>query len=191
MFKRRSPLNPAQQLKEMIWPSMGWDRAYYYFRHRLFRNADSAHKISGGLSLGMAVSFTPFLGTHLLQAIFFAWLFRFNVVAAVIGTLGGNWWTFPAMFWLDYVVGSAIFNALGVDELIAMPETMTLQFLFENPLKLLLPLTLGGIICAILSWPVCYVLLYWPVRGMRRAYRYQRLRLVRARRQLKRRSEKK
>lgn len=188
MFKRRSPLSPVQQLKEMVWPSMGWVRAYDYFRHRVFRNADSAHKISGGLSMGMAVSFTPFLGTHILQAIFFAWLFRLNIVASVIGTLGGNWWTFPAMFWLDYVVGTAVFNAFGVDELIAMPETMTLQFLFENPLKLLLPLTLGGIICAILSWPVCYVLLYWPVKGMRRAYRYQRMRLTRARRQMKRRA---
>jgi len=169
----------------MIWPSMGWRRTYHYFRHRLFRNSDSSHKITGGLATGCAVSFTPFIGTHLLQAAFFAWIFRLNVLAALIGTIIGNPWTFPAMFWLDYQVGDFVFQLFGIEEMVALPEVLTLEYLFQNPLKLFLPMTLGGIIFALICWPLAYLALFFPVKVMRRAYYYQRLRLKRRKRDLK------
>ncbi len=168
---------------------MGWGRAYDYFRHRVFRNSDSAHKITAGLAVGVAISLTPFLGMHLFLAIFFAWVFRFNVIAALIGTIIGNPWTFPAFFWLDYQVGTFIFHLFGMEDSIAMPKALTLEYLFQNPLRLFLPMTLGGIICALVTWPLAYLALFFPVRGMRRAYRYQRLRRMRKKRDLKKQGE--
>jgi uncharacterized protein (DUF2062 family) len=182
MFKRRQKLHLVTKLKEMIWPSMGWERAYDYFRHRLFRNSDSAYKITGGLAIGVSVSFTPFLGAHLLLAVFFAWVCRFNIIAALIGTVIGTPWTFPFFFWLDYQVGAFIFQAFGVESIIALPEILTLEYLFQNPLKLFLPMTLGGIVCAVAVWPLAYLALFFPVKGMRRAYHYQRLRRMRKKR---------
>ncbi|MGZ9108438.1 MAG: DUF2062 domain-containing protein [Micavibrio sp.] len=176
MFKRRQKRHPVTKLKEMIWPRMGWDRAIDYFRHRLFRNSDSTHKITGGLAIGVGVSFTPFLGFHLAFAAFLAWAFRFNIIAALIGTVIGNPWTFPFFFWLDYQIGTLIFQAFGVESIITLPEILTLEYLFQNPLKLFLPMTVGGIICAVAVWPLAYLALFLPVKGMRRAYRYQRLR---------------
>lgn len=182
MFSRREKRTPFQNLKEMLIPSMGWDRTVEYFRHRLFRNADSTFKITAGLAVGISISFNPFLGTHIFLAMFFCWLFRFNVFAGIMGTVAGNPWTFPFMFWLDYKIGAWLFQVIGIGDLIVMPDTLTLSYLFAHPLKLFLPLTLGGLICNIAFWPVAYALCYLPVRQMRRAYRYQRLLARRKRR---------
>lgn len=186
MFKRRQKLTLFQSLKNLILPARGfeagWDRRVIYYRHRLFRNADSTHKITAGVAIGIAISFSPFLGTHIFIAMFLCWVFRVNVFAGVIGTMAGNPWTFPPMFWLDYKLGAFLFQFFGVGEIVAMPDTLTLEYLFQNPLKLFLPLTLGGFICSLICWPVAYLACYLPVKGMRRAYRYQRIRAQRAKR---------
>lgn len=157
LFRRRDKLALWHRARQYVWPSMGWGRTFHYFRHRIFRNTLSTHDIAGGLALGVAVSFTPLIGTHLLQAFSFAWLFRLNVLAAFAGTVFGNPWTFPFIFWLDYKVGIFLFGLFGVD---GIPALMLLT---------------GGVVCALLVWPLTYAMLYYPVKGAQRAYRLQKI----------------
>lgn len=152
---------------------MGWARVVEYYRHRIFRRADSTPKITAGLAIGVGVSFTPLLGTHFFQAILMAWVMRANVLATVIGTVAGNPWTFPLIFWLDYKTGAAIFSAFGHGDLVALPHDLTWSFLLENPSHLFLPMLVGGYVCAVLSFPLAYSALYYPVKLMQQSYHRQ------------------
>ena len=89
MFQRRNPRTILQNLKELFWPSMGWVRAFQYTKHRVIRLSDSTHNIALGLAIGAAISFTPILGTHFIQAGFIAYVVRCNFIAALIGTFIG------------------------------------------------------------------------------------------------------
>lgn len=193
IFKRGTPRGTWKKLKEALWPSMGWVRTVDYYRHRIFRTGDSTYKIATGMATGIAVSFTPFLGTHFLQAAFFSWLLRGNMIAGMLATWFGNPWTFPFIFWLTYHVGVWLCGLFGLGGFVILPDGLAFgslineplvffDYLFSNPLTLLLPLTVGGILCGILSWPVAYVVLYYPVRQARRVYRAGRVRRRKKRR---------
>lgn len=171
MFVRRVKRPILRELREAIWPSMGWRRAYLYYRHRLLRSAGSTYKIVGGLAVGVAVSFLPLLGTHWAEAIFLGWLLRVNKFAAWVGTGIGNPLTFPLMWWADYKAGAYVFGLWGMSDLVMLPNEITWHYLLENPLKLFLPMLLGGAIIAAISWPIAYGLLYYPIQSMRRGYR--------------------
>ncbi len=186
ILKRRKKRKLHENLKESVWPTQGWKRTFYYYKHRIFRGGDSTHRIAGGLATGAVVSFTPFLGTHLGQALLFSWLFRVNGLAALAGTLVGNPWTFPFLFWASYSVGAWIMRLAGFGDFIALPHDMDfvdlllkpgefLSFLFAHPVRLLLPFGIGGYAAALLCWPLVYALLYYPVEITRKAYHKHQL----------------
>ena len=166
---------------------MGWARTASYYKHRMFRDGDSVHRITAGLAIGAGISFTPFLGTHFVQAAFLAVLFRVNWPASLIGTFLGTPWTFPFMFWLSYTVGTIIVGIFGYDDYIALPDDINFTYLREepgaffsymldHPQKLLLPFVVGGYAVAVLFWPIAYGILYYPVKSMNYLYHKERLR---------------
>jgi uncharacterized protein (DUF2062 family) len=166
MFQRRKPLTPLQHLKEIFWPTMGFYRAFLYIKLRIIRLSDTNHNIALGLSIGTAVSFTPLLGTHFIQAFLLAWFFRSNLLSALIGTLVGNPWTLPFMWWAGLEVGSYLFTAVGLPASASMPDHMDFHMLIEillhNPLRILLPWVVGGYIAGaasvLITYPVFYVM---------------------------------
>lgn len=181
LLKRRNPRSFLQNTQQLIWPSMGWKRALHYFYHRLFRGGVPANRITAGLATGAAVSWSPFMGTHILHVVFFSWLFRVHLLSGVIGTIWGNPWTFPIMYWIAYEIGVMICTLAGYGEFVAIPDRITMNYLlqtpwqfisyiFNNPLKLLLPLTVGGYLCALVFWPIAFGVLYYPICALRRAY---------------------
>lgn len=66
---------------------------------RLKRLQGTPYSIATGFACGVAVSFTPFIGFHMILAALTAWLLRGNIIASAIGTIVGNPWTFP-FIWL-------------------------------------------------------------------------------------------
>ncbi len=177
LFKRRNPRAWYQHLKEWFWPSAGWGRMFQYLTHRVVRIPGSSYSVASGLAFGAAVSFTPFIGLHFLISMGLAWLFRANVVAAAIGTVVGNPWTFPFIWVVVYQTGILM---LGAESATDITEVLRNFKLFDNPyttLKpVLLPLILGSIPYVIISW----VAVYFPtktfieVRRARRARRKQK-----------------
>jgi len=187
IFKRGQKQSALKKIKEALWPTMGWMRTFHYYRHRIFRTGDSTYKITAGLASGISLSFTPFLGTHILQTLAFSWLIRANLVAGLVGTIAGNPWTYPVIFitayklgmWVCMLFGLQDFAALPYDEIIASADhdpRAFLSYMLDHPLKILLLLTVGGYLCAALFWPVFYLLLYYPLRALRIAYIHQRRR---------------
>lgn len=192
LFRRRQPRTRRQSLREAVWPSMGLRRTFHYYRHRMFRTGNSTRKITAGLATGIGICWTPFVGTHVGQALLFCWLLGFNPIAGFIGTALGNPWTYPFIFLWAYRLGKWLCGWFGLAHFVRLPEGMAfdqfmaapldfLHYLFAHPQKLLLPLTVGGYACGLLCWPIAYALLFYPVRTARRAYRLQRLRFHRKR----------
>ena len=67
-------------------------------------------KVAKGFAYGCAVSFTPFVGLHTLIALGLASLYKQNKTAALLGTLLGNPWTFPLIWYLDWQTGIFLFH---------------------------------------------------------------------------------
>ncbi|MSP42958.1 MAG: DUF2062 domain-containing protein, partial [Alphaproteobacteria bacterium] len=95
MFKRRIERSPLQKAREMLWPSSGFKRTVLYLWRRLVRLKASPHKVGLGFSIGVFISFSPFIGIHLVLSGLFAWIFRANIVASLLGNFLGNPLTYP------------------------------------------------------------------------------------------------
>lgn len=172
MFRRRVNLTILQRARELLWPRMGWLRVGAYFRHRVVRLPGSPYSIAAGLACGAAISFTPFLGLHFVIAAMVAWLIGGNIIASAIGTAVGNPWSFPFIWWGTLGLGEAI---LGSTRAMELPETLSLHYIFDHPFAVLLPMTVGGLICAALVWTAVYFISYFFVERYQRA-RAERLR---------------
>ena len=174
LFKRSQPRSFLHYSRDMLWPTMHWRRIVAYFQHRLFRQSDSTYRVAGGLATGIAVSFTPLLGLHLVQTILYAHIFRQSKIASLIGTLGGNPWTLPFMFYADYKVGVWLMDIFWDGRFASMPTEHTLENFLSNPMGLFLPLMIGAVSCALIAWFVFYAILYYPVREMQKIYNHRR-----------------
>lgn len=78
---------------------------------RLNRIRADPHAVAAGFASGVALSFTPLFGLHILLAIGMAWLLRGHLVAAAIGTAIGNPITFPVIVSGAYATGAAMLGA--------------------------------------------------------------------------------
>jgi len=157
VFKRRNPRTWLQNLKEWVWPTAGWARMFRYLTHRVVRIPGSSHSIANGLAWGAAISFTPFIGFHFVLSMFGAWVTRGNVIAAAIGTVVGNPWTFPFIWVAVYETGVLILGSGNTEDITTLLSNFNL---LENPYQTLkpvfLPLILGCIPYVIITWAVVY-----------------------------------
>lgn len=111
MFGRKKELPLWVRLKGWLWPSMGWRRLAVYMLKRLTRLPGTPHNIAAGFACGAAISFTPFVGFHIALAILLAYLLRGHLIAAAVGTVVGNPWTFPFIWLATYKVGQVMLGS--------------------------------------------------------------------------------
>jgi len=173
MFKRRRPKTLLKQFCDFLWPSMGWTRSIKYVKHRVLRLSDSVHKVAGGLAVGVAISYTPIVGTHFIQAAAISYFCRFNILAAIIGTFLGNPWTFAFMWWAAMSFGSFLFGLFGFPADVALPEHMSFSILWElithEPERIFLPWLFGGYLLGFISWFPAYYIFYYLVKAAKAA----------------------
>ncbi len=167
MFGRRNPLPVHHRVWSVVWPRAGWRRASRYMAHRVRRLPGTPYRIAAGVASGAAVSFTPFIGLHFVAAALLALLLRGNVVASAIGTAVGNPWTFPFIWTWIYTLGQWL---MGADAASDFPATLDLDYIFERPLDVLWPMTLGALPTAVAVW----IGFFWPVRGVVAEYQHVR-----------------
>ena len=85
-----------------------FSRTKKYISLSIKRIKGTPQALSLGLATGIAVSFTPFIGLHALLAIFISWVIGGSMAAALIGTLFGNPWTFPIIWYFTFEIGQFI-----------------------------------------------------------------------------------
>ena len=118
-------------------------RPLIHLRYKLFKLKDPPESISVGLAWGAAVSFTPLLGLHIIICFLGTYLMKGNLLAAAAGTVVGNPWTFPFIFFLDYKLG-ILLGIKGID-------TVNFSSLF-------FPTLVGSIPLSICVWFITYYL---------------------------------
>lgn len=176
MFSRREPLTMYRKVRGFIWPEMGWRRATRYVLTRIGRLPGSGTAIAGGFAWGAAMSFTPFIGLHIVFSIFGAWVTRCSAVAAAIGTIIGNPWTFPFIWIWLYKFGVALgFGQAAVDAdkmdfstFFANISDASMRgewsFIFETAMPVLKPMLVASVPTAGIVWVIFFLLLK-PVIG--------------------------
>ena len=131
----------------------------------------SPHGLALGLSLGIFMATTPFLGLQVCGAMGLAWLFGGNVPAAVIGTFWANPVTCPLLWMASYQLGAALlqiddainFAGLsdGINAIVAAmmtPGASMVAVAYQLLWPVAKPLTLGAVLIGTLSAIVFYCL---------------------------------
>lgn len=170
LFRRRHKRHLFRHFREMLWPSAGWSRTMSYVGYRLKRLPGSPYSIAAGFACGAAISFTPLIGAHFAVGMLIAWLIGANVIAAGIGTVVGNPWTFPFIWYWTYRLGTMI---LGVDDELGS-DAFSIARIWDDPVHqlgpILIPMTVGSIPTFIVTWVIVYI----PLRGIVAGYQNQR-----------------
>jgi uncharacterized protein (DUF2062 family) len=143
-----------------------------YMLKRVTRLSGSPHNIAAGVACGVAMSFTPFIGFHLLGAFLLSALVRGNYLAAAVGTLVGNPWTFPFIWIVTYKLGHAVVGGEALHHL-------SFSTLFADLEAVFWPMTIGGIPLGLAAGLATYfplvriVAVYQAARARRRDRRRQ------------------
>ena len=182
LFKRRKPLPTHRRLGEIVWPSSGWRRAATYFGHRVGRLPGTPYKIAAGLACGVSISFTPLIGFHFLGACLLALLLRGNLIASAVGTVAGNPWTFPLIWFWTFKSGRWFLTMLGVEVPPVAQFNFTVSYIAENFSSIFVPMLVGGVPAACVIWIVTYLVAFRLVQGYQTTRR-RRLRKKALRRQ--------
>ena len=119
-------------------------------KYKIIRIKDFPESVAIGLAWGAAVSFTPLLGLHLIICYTGTYLMKGNLIAATVGTIVGNPWTFPFFFYISYKIGVFFFyEPLDYYE-------FNINFFIYNFEDLFLPTLLGCLPLAILVWIITF-----------------------------------
>lgn len=197
VFRRRDRRPIWRIILEFFWPRGGWGRAAQYVKHRLRRLPDTPEKISRGIWAGVFVCFTPLYGLHFVTAAIIAKLMRGNILASLLATFFGNFFTFPIIAAVSLRLGhwmlgeryrpqswhylwDEITGALGelwrnIRALFTAADAHWghLKMFYD---EIFFPYLVGGIIPGIIAATVCYYL----VLPLIRAYQNRRRKQLRA-----------
>lgn len=179
VFKRRDKRSWIQIVLEFIYPRGGWQRAFYYMRHRVRRLPDSPERIARGIFAGVFTAFTPFYGLHFVIAALIARVMNGNMLASLAGTFFGNPLTYIPIGVVSLKVGHFLrgtefedevddslvdkFFGAGQDLLVNFGALFTdrdadwarLSQFFD---EVFLPYLVGGIVPGFIAGVVCYYL---------------------------------
>ena len=148
---------------------------YYKTLSKLDSLKGNTKEIAKGFATGVAISFTPFVGFHLLLAILTTKITKQNSTAAALGTLAGNPWTFPFIWYATLYTGRFILYGYNDDAVIDF-ETLFKE-LFHAVLTLdfdafisdiwpeFYPMLIGCIPFYIAVWAMVYHSIYHVLKG--------------------------
>lgn len=124
------------------------------------------YSIAAGFACGVAISFTPFIGFHLILAAISAWIIRGNVVSSALGTIIGNPWTFPFIWIAVLSTGRFLLGDTATADQVnfikifgsASKALFTLNFgnFGRDVWPILFPMMIGCIPYYIVSWFVSF-----------------------------------
>lgn len=166
LFDRRHKPSIVSRARNLVWPRSGWRRTYRYFAHRVRRIPGTPYAIAAGFACGAAISMTPFPGFHFILSALLAWAIGGSILGSALGTAVGNPWTFPFIWIWIYQSGSWI---LGRSEVLSA-DTINMNYLFDHPMDVFLPMLVGSVPTAALTWLVFFI----PVRRMVDSYQVHR-----------------
>lgn len=120
------------------------------FLLRLKKLQGTPQSIAVGVACGVAISFTPFVGFHMLLAAGSAWLLGGSIIASALGTVIGNPWTFPFIWAAVSYTGRLILKSEH------LPEHTDFEAFFAQAWQAVKNLNMDAFVHDI--WPIL-----WPM----------------------------
>ena len=126
---------------------------------QLLRIKDTPHRVALGLAIGVAAGCLPCMGFQSFLALPVAFIIHANKIASLIGV----WWTNPITFipiyYSEYVIGTLLsdYSALNYSEFYQkISQLNNLEDVRNLGLEILIPMTIGSLITAIVLGPVSF-----------------------------------
>ncbi len=124
------------------------------------------YSIAAGVACGVIVSLTPFVGLHTLLAVIIAWIVQGNILAAALGTIVGNPWTFPVIWlttlytgrWILGIEHTPVDFAVFFDNAGKALFNFDFDLFFQDIWPILWPMMVGCVPFCIVIGGVTYVL---------------------------------
>ena len=109
----------------------------------------------------LSASFTPFMGFHIIIGAICARLTGGSIIAAAVGTIIGNPWTFPFIWILVYQTGYALLKFFGYADSETVVDLTQLDFhvVLNNFKDIFIPMIFGSIPHFIWVWFLHYYLI--------------------------------
>ncbi|OPB29272.1 DUF2062 domain-containing protein [Bartonella sp. WD12.1] len=159
-------------------------RSFCYMHKRILRISETPHKVALGVAIGIFSACSPFLGLHIILALFFSWVLRGNFTAAIIGTVFSNPLTFLPIVMIDYKIGYLFLSLFGNVGEISFSQIRTIfgdltfskvWIIFGNTWdSIMLPMILGGILLGFVFGGLSYIGVYKAI-GRFQQKRYQKM----------------
>lgn len=119
----------------------------------------------------------PFMGFHFILSATLAWLLRGSIIAAAIGTVVGNPWTFPFIWVGTYEFGKVLIGAdhavVGEQPFLRMFKglfesirTIDVDLFVDQVMPTLVPMLAGSIPVSIAVGVASYFLVLKPIRAV-------------------------
>lgn len=144
-----------------------------YFRDRLrgiMKLDDPPHRLALAFALGVFIAFSPWIGLHILSAIFLAWIFRLSKVVVLTGSFLNNPWTIVPMYGFCLWVGVKITGSGTAVPAIAW-DRVGARDLFDFLVPYLWPFAAGTLLLGSAAAVLSYFLFRWAVTRYRRQER--------------------
>jgi uncharacterized protein (DUF2062 family) len=130
------------------------------FAKKILLIDDTPQKIAAGFGLGVCLGIFP--GTGAVAAVFLAWLFKFNRISAILGSLLVNTWLSIVIFFLALKVGAfmtgrpwqEVYRHCGM----LLGNLKWAQLLKASYLQLILPLALGYLLVSATAGMLVYIM---------------------------------
>jgi uncharacterized protein (DUF2062 family) len=119
---------------------------------RFIRLRGLPEEIAKGIALGIFIGMTPTFGFQMLIAVFFAYLFRKNRLAAILGVWVTNPVTAPFIYAIEYEIGRIL---LGMERA-RLPLEFSWEAYADLGWNIMYPLWVGGILIGIVLGLLSY-----------------------------------
>ncbi len=138
-----------------------WKRNYV----RLIKMHGEPRTIALGLALGLFIGMSPFMGFHMIAALFFAAILKWNKLSAVIGVWISNPLTAPLIYGSTYFTGARILNFFREKEISLRRnfDFRSIESYFDNAPDIIWALITGGIVIGILVALIGYFISYFAI----------------------------
>lgn len=125
------------------------------------------HRLSLAFALGIFIAFSPWLGLHIVSAVFLAWLFRLNKVVVLTASFVNNPWTIVPMYAFCLWFGVKITGG-GVKVPEIAWSSLGVRELYDLLLPFLWPYLAGTVVVGGVAAMFSYFGILWAVKRYRR-----------------------
>ena len=141
-----------------------------YMRERLreiLKLNEPPHRLALAFALGIFIAFSPWLGLHIVSAVFLSWMFRLNKVVVLTATFVNNPWTIVPMYAFCLWFGVKITGSAA-----AVPDiawgSLGIREAYDVLIPFLWPYLAGTIIIGAAAAAASYFCFSWAVKRYRR-----------------------